>query len=238
MKNTNKIIWLINGKIKDFEGFSGVVSDVVEMARGEHATKTYWWSASSDKVKFCDLDLYDNEQAALQHIAHWSPHSVEFSKYAINERLVVLSDVPNTIKDAFSAMKPHYMGYYGGFVKDKPKNTDQLGEVIWSFEGRITDKVKFKEACDSLTPITKAENGCITYLWCCDEEDHFLILERYLDSNAAITHMENAAEGGKLFFDSTEVTAFTIYSDISPKLADVVKKLNPEKYEYFAGFSR
>ncbi len=238
MKNINKIIWLINGKIKDFDGFNGVVADVVEMARSEHATKTYWWSVSKDRTKFCDLDIYDNEQAALEHIGHWAPHSDEFSKYALNERLLILGDVPHSIKDALSAMNPHYMGYFGGFAKDKPSGADQLSEVIWSFEGRITDKEMFREACDKLTPITQAESDSIMYLWCVDEEDHFFVLERYLDSEAAMVHMENSAEFGKLFFGSTEVTAFTIYSEISLELSDLVKELNPEMMEAAAGFSR
>ncbi|MFI3306624.1 MAG: hypothetical protein R3Y68_08965 [Rikenellaceae bacterium] len=238
MKKTDKILWLINGKIKDFDGFNGVVADVVEMARSEHATKTYWWSVSQDRTRFCDLDIYDNEQAALEHIEHWTPHSDEFSKYAANERLLVLGDVPHSINDALSAMNPHYMGYFGGFAKDKPTDADPLSEVIWSLEGRVTDKAMFREACDKLTPITQAENGSILYLWCVDEEDRFFVLERYLDSDAAMTHMKNTAEGGKLFFGSTEVTAFTIYSEISPELADVVKGLNPERMEFAAGFAR
>ncbi len=238
MKNTGKILWLIDGKIKDFDGFNGVVADVVEMARREHATKTYWWSVSSDKSKFCDLDIYDNEPAALEHIGHWAPHSDEFSKYASNGRLLILGDAPHSIKDALSAMNPHYMGYYGGFAKDKPAEANQLSEVIWSFEGRITDKDKFHEAMVRLTPITQAESGSIMYLWCVDEEEHFFILERYLDSDAAMIHMENSAEFGKLFFGSTEVTTFTIYNEISPELTEVVKELNPEKMEFLAGFSR
>ncbi len=238
MKNAGKIRWIISGKIKDFDGFNGVVADVVDMARNEHATKTYWWSISSDRRKFCDLDIYDSEQAALEHIGHWAPHSDEFSKYASNERLLILGDTPHTIKDALSAMNPHYMGFYGGFAKDKPTGADQLSEVIWSFEGRITDKDKFHEAMERLVPITQAESGAMTYLWCTDEEDHFFVLERYLDSEAALIHMENAAEFGKLFFGSTEVTAFTIYNEISSELAEVVKDLNPEKMEFVAGFSR
>ncbi len=238
MKNAGKILWIISGKIKDFDGFNGVVADVVEMARREHATKTYWWSTSSDKSRFCDLDIYDSEQAALEHIGHWAPHSDEFSRYASNERLLILGDVPHTIKDALSAMSPHYMAYYGGFAKDKPTGGDQLSEVIWSFEGRVSDKEMFREAMERLTPITQAESGAIMYLWCVDEEDHFFVLERYIDSDAAMIHMENAAEDGKLFFGSTEVTAFTIYSAITPELKDVVKELNPEMMEYVAGFSR
>ncbi|MFR9594255.1 MAG: antibiotic biosynthesis monooxygenase, partial [Rikenellaceae bacterium] len=113
-----------------------------------------------------------------------------------------------------------------------------LSEVIWSFEGRITDKAMFREACEKLTPITQAEDGSILYLWCVDEDDHFFVLERYIDSEAAMIHMKNSAEGGKLFFGSTEVTAFTIYSEISPELSDVVNGLNPEMMEFVAGFSR
>ncbi len=238
MKNINKILWLINGKIQDFDGFNGVVADVVEMARSEHATQTYWWSATSDKRKFYDLDIYATEQAALEHIGHWAPHSDEFSRYATNERLIVLGDTPQSVKDALSTMNPHYMGFYGGFAKDKPSETDQLGDVIWSFEGRVTDKEMFRKACDELTPITRAESGCMMYLWCCDEEDRFFVLEHYLDSDAAIEHMKNATEGGKLFFGSTEVASFTIYSEISSELADVVAELNPARLEFVAGFSR
>lgn len=238
MQNINKILWIIDGKIKDFDGFNGVVADVVEMARNEHATKTYWWSVTADKTKFCDLDIYDNEQAALEHIGHWAPHSDQFLKYAANDRLLILGDVTHSIKDALSTMNPHYMGFYGGFAKDKPKDANELSEVIWSFEGRITDKDKFHEAMERLTPITQVESGCMMYLWCVDEEDRFFVLERYLDSDAAMIHMENSAEFGKLFFGSTEITAFTIYNEISPKLIEVVKELNPEIMEFAAGFSR
>lgn len=238
MQKIDKILWLISGKIKDFDGFNGVVADVVEMAQREHATKTYWWSVSSDRSRFYDLDIYDNEQAALEHIGHWAPHSDEFLKFATNERLVILGDVPHSVKNALAAMNPHYMGYYGGFAKDKPQNAESLSEVTWSFEGRITDKAKFREACDKLAPITRAESGSILYLWCVDEEDHFFVLERYIDSDAAMIHMKNSADAGALFFGSTEVTAFTIYSEISSELADVVEDLNPEMLDFVAGFSR
>ncbi|MFI3322403.1 MAG: hypothetical protein R3Y50_07765 [Rikenellaceae bacterium] len=51
MEKTGKILWIIDGKIKDMDGFNSVVADVVEMARAEHSTKTYWWSASLSSVK-------------------------------------------------------------------------------------------------------------------------------------------------------------------------------------------
>lgn len=238
MKNLGKILWIVEGKIKDFDGFNSVVADVVEMASKEHATKAYWWSVSADKTKFCDLDIYDNELAALEHIGHWAIHSEEFAKYATNQRLLVLGDTPQSIKDALAEMQPHFMGYFGGFAKDKPKGLAQIGEVIWSFEGRVSNKAMFREAMEKLTPITQAESGCMLYLWCCDEEGNFFVLERYLDSDAAMVHMKNSAEYGKLFFGSTEIKSFTIYSDISTELANVVKQLNPNNMEFVAGFSR
>ena len=130
MKSTGKILWIIDGKIKEVDGFKGVVADVVEMARREHATKIYWWSATTDKRKFSDIDMYDTEQGALQHIGHWATHSDEFEQYAQNERLLILGDVPHSVKDALSAMNPHYMSYYGGFSKDKPTDADQFSDVI------------------------------------------------------------------------------------------------------------
>ncbi len=238
MNSLGKTLWVINGKIKEIDGFDSVVADVVEMAKAERTTKTYWWSATADKTKFCDLDIYDTEQAALQHIFHWAKHSDEFEQCAHNERLLVLGDVSTSIKEALSAMNPHYMSFFGGFSRDKESGSDELSQVIWSFEGRITDKKMFREACDKLVPLTKSESGCMFYAWFCDEEDRFFVLESYLDSDAAMLHMKNSAEHSSLFFGSTEVTSFAICSEISPELSDVVASLNPEIYEFVAGFSR
>ncbi len=238
MKRADKIIWTIDGKIKDIDGFSKVVADVVEMARSEHSTKTYWWSVSEDSTRFSDLDIYDNGQSALEHIGHWAKHNDEFERYAQNERLLILGDVPQSIKDALSAMNPHYMSYLGGFAKDKPADQNQTSDIIWSFKGRITDKAMFQEAMQKLVPMTQAESGAMLYWWCCDEEDRFFILEKYLDDEAAVTHMNNSAEFGKLFFGSTEVTAFTIHSELSTELTDIVDTLSPCKMQFVGGFSR
>lgn len=238
MRASNKIVWIVDGKINDVEGFKGVVNDVVEMARNEFDTKTYWWSMSGDKSHFSDLDIYDNSAAALKHIGHWAKHSAEFETYAESKRLLILGEVEQPIKDALAAMNPQYMSYFGGFAKDKPLETDFSSDVIWSFEGRITDKEMFVEAMERLSPIALTESGCMLYWWCCDQEDRFMVLEHYLDSDAAVAHMKASAGFGKLFFGSTDIDKFTIYSDITHELADVVAELNPVQMSLVAGFSR
>lgn len=229
---------MVDGKIKDVDKFQHLVDDVVDMARGESATKTYWWSMSHDQSRFSDLDTYDNTAAAVAHVGHWAKHNDEFELCAQNERLIVLGDVEQPIRDALSAMNPHFMGFYGGFAKDKPIEADHSTDIIWSFEGRITDKKMFREAMERLVPLTQAESGAMLYWWCTDEEDRFFVLERYLNSNAAIVHMNNSSEFGKLFFGSTEVVEFRIYSDVSPELKEILSPLNPLYMSYYAGFSR
>ncbi len=238
MKANTKIIWIIDGKVKDASKLQDVVGDVIEMAQSEHATKTYWWSMSGNEAKFSDLDIYDNTAAALSHIEHWAAHNDAFEQCAQNERLLVLGNVEQSIKEALASMNPHFMDFFGGFAKDKPIHADQSSDTIWSFEGRIVDKVMFRKAMEQLTPITQAESGCMLYWWCTDEEDHFFVLEKYLDSDAAMVHMKNSAELGKLFFGSTEVTQFTIYSKITHELADTVAGLNPIQMSPVGGFSR
>ncbi|MFI3239362.1 MAG: hypothetical protein R3Y22_02060 [Bacteroidales bacterium] len=234
-----KVLWINEGEILNSTGFSKVVEGRISAADKEQGTITYWWSRTEDGNRYADLDCYQDAQSAMQHLNGWREHSEEFMKNATIGRCLVLGDVTDDIRGELIALTPQYMSFYGGFSKDKPTNSDTISDIIWSLEGKITNKELFKESMEKLTVITKAESGSICYLWYVDDEDNFFILEHYIDSAAATEHMATSKSVGNIFFDSTQIDRFRTYSNINNKeLAESISALNPENLEFIGGFSK
>ncbi len=242
MDNGNRILWINEGEILINDGFNRMVAQRIQAAEGEPGTITYWWSRTEDGNRYADIDCYADPQAAMLHLDSWREHSVEFIAYATIGRCLVLGDVTDDIRGELIALTPQYMSYYGGFSKEnKPnKSSGEIpSDIIWSLEGKITNRELFHESMQKLTAITEGESGSVSYLWYVDEEDSFFILEHYTDSTAAIQHMANSKSVGNIFYDSTQIDRFRTYSNINnSELAESISPLNPESLQFMGGFSK
>ncbi len=237
MSKANKILWINSGKIRNKAEFSAILEKLVKTAQSERGTRSYWWSATNDSAEFFDIDCYDNEAAALEHLEHWADYSDAFMECATINKCIILGDVPNTVKSKLSQLKPRHMEFYGGFSKNKPQRAEPNSDIIWSLEGKITDRIIFEESMDVLTAKSKKESGSLTHWWCTDG-DNFFVLEHYLNQQAAMKHLKTWSENSHLFMDSTSITKYRVYSTLTTELSKAISGLNPELLSYIAGFSK
>ncbi len=234
----NTVIWINEGEILSEDKFKDVINNRIAAASGEKGTTTYWWSRSEDGNRYTDIDCYINQDAAMTHLQAWGEYNDIFMEAATIGRCLVLGDVPPEISDALIALNPHYMSFYGGFTKPKAINRDHTSDIIWSLEGKITDKELFKKSMETLTSKTKDESGSLAHWWCTDEDDNFIVLEHYSDNDAAMLHLTTWTTYGDMFLNSTEIARYRVYSDLSSELSDAIDGLSPERLQFLGGFSR
>ncbi len=249
MDESQRIVWKIEGKIINHDGFMKVLADLVAQARKEEGTLTYWWSIDKSGQWYTDLDCYADEAAALAHLDGWAQYADVFTKHASIERCIVYGDVPDSIKKRLEGLSPCYYNYYGGFSKLAPEDSQgDQNDIIWIFEGHITDTERFHESMELLTSHTVVEEGSLMHWWSvkplCDgmgkheSERRFHIIERYANEAAAMKHLDIWNTYGCIFMQSTVIEAFHVHSSLSPELAQSIEAFYPIQMNWIAGFTR
>ena len=111
--------------------------------------------------------------------------------------------------------------------------------IIWTLEGKITDKEKYAEAMKTLTEKSYTEEGTLTHWWTVAEDDEtFHVYERYADPEETMKHLMTWNQYGHLFLESTEISRFTVYSELTDELKEAVAGLNPVYMKPYGGFSK
>ncbi len=238
MSIQNKILWIIEGTVINNVDFAEVTAKLIETAKDEVGTQLYWWSQILKTFTYCDIDCYADEISALEHLEGWAKNSEAFDRCATIDRCLVLGNVPDRIKEALDPLSPQYMSFYGGFAKDKPADSDTINDIIWSLEGKITNRELFDESMRTLTAKSEVEVGSLMHWWCTDDDDNFFVLEQYADRGAAMLHLNTWATYGHLFMDSTQISKYRVYSDLSEELKAATGALMPELMQFVGGFSK
>lgn len=98
---------------------------------------------------------------------------------------------------------------------------------------------EFKEVSAALVKSTRNESGTLAYEWTLSEDEQIChIYERYVDSGAIGTHIENNGERvGRLFAISTPIH-FVIYGSPDPKIRAQLADLKPIYMVPLDGFTR
>ncbi len=251
MEKPQVIIWKIEGKIIDHDGFLKVLAELVAEARKEDGTLCYWWSLDKTGEWYSDLDCYRDEEAALTHLRNWANYAEKFAQHATIERCVVYGEVPDSIREKLESLAPCYHNYYGGFIKHVPADESiDPQDIIWTLEGHITDTERFHEAVELMTSRSASEEGTLMH-WCsvkplCDEdsmgkiesERRFHIIERYANDAAAMEHIKTWERCGCVFMQSAVVEGFHVHSPISNELSKSIAALYPIQMNWVAGFAR
>ncbi len=249
------IIWKISGKIADQEAFRRLVATLVRQSREEAGTRQYWWCQDALGAGYEDIDVYEDEEAALAHLENWQQHADAFADVASIESCFVYGQVSDRIREQLAPLNPCYEEYYGGFLKEKQLNKlSDCSDIVWTMEGRVTDSDLFHEAMHQLTEHAKLEKDTLMHWWtlhdiCVQGElqgepsencqrKAFHVMERYADTAAALDHLKIWDQFGKLFLDSTDIAAYKVYSTLREDLAKDVEGLSPQYFNFFDGFAR
>lgn len=111
--------------------------------------------------------------------------------------------------------------------------------IIWTLEGKITNKEQYKVAMETLTSKSFAEEGTKSHWWTVAEDgESFHVMEQYADADAAMTHLATWMEFGHLFTEATEISKFIVYSPLRDDLKEAVAGLNPIYMDFYGGFSK
>lgn len=94
------------------------------------------------------------------------------------------------------------------------------------FTAREGRREEFIQAAKALAAATRDEPGTLRYDWYQDADpDRFVVIEEYVDSDAAFAHNEHCDELLKQAFALGELTAMQLHGDISPKLQEFAENM-------------
>ncbi len=96
---------------------------------------------------------------------------------------------------------------------------------------------RFKElAADCITQTMKHDKKAITYDWYISEDEtECEIREEFESSEAIIEHIKNIRPALDALFAEFPTDHVNIYSDLSPKLLEMIKQMNVKVYTFFKG---
>lgn len=114
--------------------------------------------------------------------------------------------------------------------------------IIWVVEGKIKDGLfdEFNKVMHSMVETVRPEEGTTHYEWFIGEDGKTLsVYERYKDADAAITHVNTSwSAAAESFMSVVDITGFIVYSDLTPKLKEMVGGLNPIYMKPVGGFGK
>ncbi|MFN0072601.1 MAG: putative quinol monooxygenase [Chloroflexota bacterium] len=115
-------------------------------------------------------------------------------------------------------------------------------EVSWLLElalnpGALDD---FRVLMDEMVASTRDEPGTLSYSWFTnDDRTEVKIVERYVDSDAVVTHMTTFGEryAGR-FMAAVTPTRFTIMGSPNDAVKEIFAPFSPTYLQPFGGFAR
>lgn len=233
-------MWTIKGKILHFPDFKAKITELTDLNRKKEGVNINWWAHTPNCKGYCNLDCFDNSEAALAYLKDWIKNCDDLAKSATMEKIAVFGNPSKELKEALSKLEPRELKFFGGYCKnvpeDKPSDTS---DIIWMLKGEIEDMPKFHHSMEVLTEKTAKENGSLTHFWTVSEDSkYFCVIERYLDTEAAVKHLATWQEFGGVFLNAVKLKSFTTMSHLSPELNTALSALKPKKLTFMAGFAR
>jgi quinol monooxygenase YgiN len=117
-----------------------------------------------------------------------------------------------------------------------------MSDVIeWVLELRVTSKDGLQELLDEMVQATQAnEPGALHYEYYMPEDrSTCTVLERYADSAAAMTHVQNwGANFAERFMQAFAVERFTVFGPAGDDLKAALSGFGATHQERVAGFNR
>jgi len=116
-----------------------------------------------------------------------------------------------------------------------------MSNIIWTVEGTIkegqTDDLI--ALMNEMLALVEQETGTLNYQWTlCEDQRNLHVYERYADENATFIHLGTWAKFSDRFVNIVDITCFTIFTDVSPKLREAAAGLNPVYMKPVGGFGR
>ena len=86
---------------------------------------------------------------------------------------------------------------------------------------------------------TKQEHGTLDYEWSFNADQTQLhVYERYADSAAALTHIQNVGPLLPEFMALTQNIRFEVYGEVSEEIKGALSELDVQYFQIFEGFHR
>lgn len=116
---STQISWAVEAKIKagQRDAFNQVMANMVEAAKNEAGTIVYEWTLAPDNEHIHVYERYQDADAARVHLAAWTKVAEEFMAVVDMERVVVYSDLPEDLQQAFAGEGTVVMQPIGGFAR-------------------------------------------------------------------------------------------------------------------------
>lgn len=113
--------------------------------------------------------------------------------------------------------------------------------IIWTIEGKIKDgrRDEYEALMEEMVAEVQKEEGTTNYEWTIAPDGETVhVYERYKDADAAVVHLGTWAKFQERYMDVTDITKFTIFSELTPELEEAVAAMNPVYMKPIGGFVR
>lgn len=237
MRTPKNVVWLVKGKITDKKEFDKVTKQLAKSASLEYGNQLYWCALNPKGEFYFGLCGFKTSENGLQHLSNWNSFAGTFKECATIDTMTVYGDPSDQLRMTLSASSPMFMNFYGGFWKEDKSFSDK--NIIWMFDGEVTDEQNFKKAMQVLTENTYKENGSLSHWWTKSVDGmKFNVIERYANEDAAFAHLSTWMKFGALFIESTQISEYKIFSNISDKLLKRISGLDPDYLSFSMGFTK
>lgn len=112
--------------------------------------------------------------------------------------------------------------------------------VYWILAVKPKDgkRDEFDALKDELIELTSGEEGCLNYEWSEGPDGVVHILERFSDSNAAMTHMGNFGPFAGRFMGCLDVQSWTLYGSPDETVSKALSPMGAVHHASIGGFSK
>lgn len=112
--------------------------------------------------------------------------------------------------------------------------------VSWGLDGTVKDGVMndLKKLMIEMCTVIKKEEGSLVYEWSIsDDNKHLFVYERYVDEEAAKSHLQTWAKYQGRFSELVEINSLHVYKEVSPELKKPLTEQGAILMRRLGGFS-
>lgn len=113
--------------------------------------------------------------------------------------------------------------------------------IIWTVAGKLKpgQRRAYEALMNEMMTEVIQEPGTTHYEWTiADDGETIHVYERYANAEAAVKHLATWSRFAESYMALVEVTAFTVFSDLTPELQAAVGGLSPIYMRPLGGFAK
>lgn len=242
---SNRIFVTMYATFKNEERCKVAMETIVNDAHAAYGVNSHFWFISDDGKTLFVLEQYEDKKALRKAVRRFTSARMSFFRSIKDYKVSIYGDPSPGSKFMFSAFRPPYMNYYGGYSKLIAENQEagiksfERDRILVATNAKFKDEEKCKVAMEELVKKTYAESGTKTHYYFISKDGKSLfLLEQYEDEKAFEEHLITNSSSRARLFESIEVDDLTVYGTESDKVKEFFDTFNPTYMSYYGGYSK